>query len=164
MGVEKVFTGLPRIAQGIIAVVVVGGFGFIGWKIYSAIKKRISLAGSFKEKKEVTNAIQELENKGVKPTFINAQYLTFANQIHAAFDGYGTGFLSVAGIFGKLRNNVDILKLIDAYGIREIDSGKGNPAPNFKGTLAGAISDELSAWEIQQLNKLLKSNKISITF
>lgn len=164
MSAESTFNALPGVAKVVIVVAGTGLTLVTGYMIYSAVKKRIGLAGSFKEKREVDDEIKNLANKNVKPTYSDSQYLAWANQIHAGFDGYGSGVTQLPSIFIKLKNDADMLKLINAYGIREISSGKLNPTPNFKGTLAGAIADELDAFEINQMNRVLSANKITITF
>lgn len=164
MSAESTFTGLPGWAQGVLAVGALGLIVIIGFTIYKKIQKRIGLAGAFKEKREVTDKLKELEKENIKPTLSDAEFAAMANQLVAAFDGYGSKVSEVYKNFDKLKNDADVLKLIDAYGIREISSGRFNPEPNYKGTLAGAIAEEMAGQEIAYANSVLKKKGIKITF
>lgn len=164
MGAESTFNALPGPAKVILVVVGSGVSIFIGWQIYSAVKKRIASADSFKEKAQVDDEIKKLADKKIVPTYPNSTYTQMANQLFTLMSGYGSGATSMPAIFAKLMNNADMLKLIDAYGIRTLSSGKGNPTPDFTGTLAASISDELDPLEIYQVNKVIKARGITITF
>lgn len=52
------------------------------------------------------------------PSFAKSQYLTFADTLYNAMDGAGTDYDSVIGVFKEMKNDVDILYLIDAFGTR----------------------------------------------
>ena len=164
MAAEQIFTGLPKWAQGVLAVAGLGLITIIGFTIYNKIKKRVGLAGAFDEKKKVTSEIKTLADKGVKPSYSNAEYESMANKAFAAMDGYGSDDDALEAIMEKLKNDADVLKLIDAYGIRELDTGKFNPENNKKETLSGAISSEFSAGEIKDMNDILTKKGIKITF
>jgi hypothetical protein len=164
MDLGTTFNNQHKIVQGAVVLVVVGTSVWIGWKIYDAVKTRMSLAGSFKEKSQVDEEIKKNSDNGIKASYTDSVYSAMANQLHALMDGYGSGAASMPAIFAKVKNDVDMLKLINAYGIRSLSSGAYNPAPAFKGTLAGAIADELDPIEIGQVNRILKLNKVTITF
>lgn len=164
MSAESTFNQLPGPAKIVIVVAGVGVGLFVGWKVYDVVRKRLNSADSFKEKAQVDDEIKALAEKKILPTYPNSTYTQMANQLFALMDGYGSGAMSMPAIFAKLINNADMLKLIDAYGIREVSSGKGNPTPNFRGTLAATISDELDPLDIANINRVLVARKISITF
>lgn len=164
MTAGETFNNLPGWAKGAIAVVGTGVAVLVGYGIYSAVKGRIKMAGDYKEQKDVKDDIKDLAENGVKPSYSDSQYSGWANQIFAALDGYTSDELSVYRVFANMKNDADVLKLINAYGIREISSGAGNPTPNFKGTLAGAITDEFDHAEITQINKILGLRGIKIKF
>lgn len=164
MDAGKIFSDLPGWAKGIIAVVAIGGVAALGFAIYRGVKKRLSLAGAFDEKRKVKDELKNLGEKGIKPTLTEAEYAAMANQLVASFDGYGSKVSEIYKVFDKLKNDADVMKLIDSYGIREISSGRFNPEPNFKGTLAGAITEEMAGQEIAFANSVLKKKGIKITF
>jgi hypothetical protein len=76
-------------------------------------------------------------------------------------DGYGTDEEQIYGVFKNIKNDADFAMIQNAYGIREISSGAWNPEPNFKGTLSGALTNELSASEKDVLNNILAQKKIT---
>ena len=135
----------------------------IGVAVYFSIKKRISLAGSFAEKRQIDNAIEDLAKKNIKPTWSKSTYLLAANQIFTALDGAATDENVIERIFERMKNDADILSLMEAYGIREVKSGLPL-VNNFKGTMAGAIADEFDEFEVKSLNKILTKNGVTILF
>jgi len=104
---------------------------------------------------------------GVNPTLSEEKLKDLADKIFVAFNGYGTDLNGTNGLinqFSLLRNNDDLMALIAAYGIREVDGGMWNPLPNFKGNLVQTIADELSNSEISQINSTMVKSGISIRF
>jgi lipopolysaccharide biosynthesis protein len=102
-----------------------------------------------------------LTQEGKKPTITKAQAGAFAEKLHTAMDGYGTDEDSIINVFTHLKTDGDFAYVQAAYGIREVSSGKFNPEPNFKGSLTGALANDLSNTYIKQINNILKSKKIS---
>jgi hypothetical protein len=117
-----------------------------------------------------TNAEINLQlggNTGVNPTLSLDKFKEIADKIFVAFNGYGTDFDGNNGLinqFSLLKNNDDLMGVIAAYGIREVDGGMWNPLPNFKGNLPETIANELSNSEISQINSIIVKSGISIRF
>jgi len=106
-------------------------------------------------------------SSGVNPTLSEEKLKDLADKIFVAFNGYGTDLNGTNGLinqFSLLRNNDDLMALIAAYGIREVDGGMWNPLPNFKGNLVQTIGNELSNSEISQINSTMVKSGISIRF
>jgi len=164
MTAGETFNGLPGWAKGVVAVIGTGVTVLIGWGIYSAVKSRIKHAGDYKEQNEVKDDLVVLSGQGVKPSYKDSQYATWASQLFSAFEGYQSDESAVYRVFVNMKNDADVLKLINAYGIREVSSGKGNPEPNFKGTLAGAIAEEMDTEEVKEINIILAKRGIKIKF
>lgn len=164
MGAGKVFSELPPWAKGVVAVVGTGVVVFIGYQIYAKIQDNMKHAGDYKEEKDVKDDLKDLANNNVKPSYTDSQYSAWANQLFSAFDGYQSDESVVYRVFVNMKNDADVLKLIKAFGVREISSGKGNPQPNFKGTLSGVIADEMDTEEIKELNLILAKRGIKIKF
>ena len=104
---------------------------------------------------------------GVNTTMPEEKYKEIAEKLSLAFNGWGTDVNGNNGImnqFALLKNNDDLMALIAAYGIREVDGGKFNFMPNFKGNLVETIGDELTDKQISELNSLLVKSGISIRF
>jgi hypothetical protein len=164
MSAEKTFSGLPKWAQGAIAVGGLAIVALIGYKIYSAVDNRIKSAGEFKEKKDIKGELNQLALKGIKPTLGASKLSALANQLQEAFDGYGTDMEIVENAFSSIKNNADLIALMDTYGIRTYSSGRLSSEPDFKGTLSGAIANELDASNIKDVNKILSKNGVTILF
>ena len=86
-------------------------------------------------------------------------FLSMANKIFDAMDGYGTGNTTIETELKKLKSRADWDALVQAYGTRTVSSGTGNIfQSDFTGTLPEALNDELDSSELQRANEIL--NKI----
>lgn len=114
------YKDLPSWAKGI---VIVGGVGILA---YAGIKLARVIFPSEKKKnereldKQVTDEIREAEKQGQKATYADSSYLQYANSIHNSMmycvgDDYG----SVVTQAKKMMNDLDVAKLIKAYGTRQ---------------------------------------------
>jgi len=105
--------------------------------------------------------IKELENAGEVASYTQSQYAAFADALFAAMDGFGTDEDAIYNIFYKMNNKIDVLKLIDAYGVR-------NKAVltwfSSSTNLNDSLKDELSASELSKLNGILQSKGIDYSF
>ena len=190
METGQTFEGLPSWARGAIAVGGAAASGWLGWKIYSGVKKRLSLQKARAEQNETQKEIEKLKKQGSPPTITKAQFSIMANQLETAFDGYGTDEETVFRVFDSLKNDADVLMLIKTYGIRTISTGRFNPTVDKAQTLGQILSEELSdttfnpskallglpglVWavtdvvkgktDMQVLNKMLKNKKIKYQF
>lgn len=152
---------LPVIVQIVIIIIVAFALYRAGrWAI-----RRWKTRGQQLELTDTTTTIQNLEAQGQKPSFPIAQYSTWANQLKEAFDGCGTSNGVWDNIFSSVKNDLDVVMLIDAYGVREFDecNWEGDFG-NFKGTLSEALIHELSGSEIKQINTYLESKSIKYRF
>ena len=136
-------SGVPGWEKGLIILAGLTLTGIIGWKLYKGAKSLREQKGSREEQAATQLELANL-NKGAstKQTISKTQANAMANAIFTAMDGYGTDSVVILKQLVQLKNQADWLALSDAFGIREISSGKGNPTPNFKGTLSGALADE----------------------
>jgi hypothetical protein len=102
---------------------------------------------------------QALNNAGIKATYTNSQYKSMADILYSAMDGYGTDDELVYKQFAKLKNDVDFVRLDDAFGVREAtDNLFGLYEPL---DLRGWVKDDLSESQIKTLNSKLKSQGIT---
>ncbi len=164
MAKGEIFTGLPKWAQGLIAVGIVGGVGYLGYTIYKNFKEKQSKKDSKAEVDAVKATTQVLQAKGMKPTLDNLKLNTIANQLETAMNGYGTDVSSVYRAFANVKNDFDVVNLIKVYNVRKLSSGKGNIAPDFTGTLAASIEEELNTSEKKALNDSLSRKGINYRF
>lgn len=75
-----------------------------------------------------TEAQQILKNNAVLPadqritaSYTPQQMLTYANKLETAMEGLGTTNDSVKEVFNAMNNDLDILLLIEAFGVRDDD-------------------------------------------
>ena len=61
----------------------------------------------------------KLINKGVTPTYMDSQYMIFANVLFSAMNSYGTDEVAIGKIMYKMKNDLDVNKLITAYGKKD---------------------------------------------
>lgn len=155
------FTNLHPFFQGTIIVSGIAIVGYSAYRIDQYVKNQSKISGAKDELKDVNKDIKILESKGVVKTLTNAQITSLANQFHTAMDGYGTDTESIGRILKQIKNDVDWLAIVSAYGIRKISSGTWNPAGDFTGTLPEALSDELGGTEASAVNTYFQARKIN---
>lgn len=155
MGVIKeVTTGLPPWAKGVIAIGLLGGVGYAIYRLSKSGKKLLTID-------EAKQDVKELQQAGVKQSYMDAAYIGFADAIYAARSGnnvFGTVEDTIYNTFRKMNNDLDIAKLTKAFGSRRLSYSLQ------EGTLGGFINDEFDAEEIDTLNAILASKKISYRF
>lgn len=152
---------LPVIVQVIIVIIL----AFALYKGLRWVIRRFKTRGQQLELTDTTTTIQNLQNQGLQPSFPISQYSTWANQLQEAFDGCGTSNGVWQNIFSTVKNDLDVVMIIDAYGVREFDACNWEgDFGNFKGTLSEALIRELSGSEITEINKYLQSKNIKYRF
>jgi hypothetical protein len=133
-----------------------------GVVVYYLVKGVVKRIPSREEVQAGSNELDVLnQNSETKQKITKQQAESFANVLQVAMDGYGTDENSIISVFSKLKNNADYLAVSNAYDIREVSSGRFNPEPNYKGTMAGALRSELSSYYTAKINSILRSKKIT---
>jgi hypothetical protein len=164
----ELFKGLPTWAKGTIALVVTAGVVTSVYFGIRGIKKLIQNIDNKNNKDEVNASEDELtrlnKNSSTKQKMTKVQAESFANAIDTMMNGYGTDSQGIKDIFYKVSNDADVLAIINAFGVRTISSGNLNPEPDFKGTLSGALREELNSDWINLINKVLSDKKITYRF
>lgn len=157
----KTFQGLPQWAQGVIAVGILGGVGYLIYKLNQASKNK----NQREEDRNWNKAFDTLNsNPKTKSNYSKEQLLSFANSIEQAMQGYGTDEAAISRVIRQMKNDADFAGLSAAFGVRTISTGALNPEPNFKGTLSGALTNELSNAWVTSLNKALEKQGIKYRF
>ncbi len=157
-------SGLPQWAKGVIAIAVVGGVGIVIYSIYKKIQSQRDEKGNKQENIQAKNELDNLIKIGIKPTYSESQYSSYANTLWSAMNGYGTDEDIIMRVFANLKNDADFVSLSAAYGTRTISSGLGNPEPNYRGTLSCALASELSNSKIKDINKSMSKKGIKYKF
>lgn len=151
--VKEITTGLPPWAKGVLAIGIVGG---IAYAIFRLTKK-----GSALNPSEATKDIKKLQEAGQVPSYMDAQYKGFADAIYAARQCnniFGTNEDAIYSVFRSMKNDVDVAKLIEAFGNRRL-------CFSFtESTLGGFLHDDLNEDEIKIINKILSDKKIIYQF
>lgn len=163
---KKSYMNLPPATRGLVTVIGVGVVLFVSYKIYKSITETLSGQlspdkAAAQEDRGWASEVDKLnQNPATKSTISKAQAASYAAKLFAAMDGYGTDEEAIVAVFNNLKNDADFAMVMNAYGVREISSGAWNPSPNFKGTLSGALTDELDTEWTTKINNLLASKKL----
>ena len=151
-GAKEIFNNLPQWSKGIIAVATIGAVGIIGFVIYKNFKPRT------KEEKELDKDEDIFISQGQKPSFPKSQYRAFADTIQQENLSFNTDEEKIYDIFKQMKNDLDIIMLIQAFGERR---------PQFTLNdvgLAPFLNEDLSKSEIGEINKILTAKNIKFRF
>jgi hypothetical protein len=171
MAKGEIFTGLPKWAQGLIAVAIVGGAGFVGYKIYKQLQLTTEEKGGKEELNSASDLSRELEKK-MKPTLNSYQLNSIVNQLVSAlsntqsFVGFGKRGVSESALykaFANVKNDLDVINLVRAYGIKTLPSNNFF-VENFKGTLNQALTTLCGKEQLDALNNMLSRKGIKYRF
>ncbi len=164
-GLYKYYKDLPGWGKGLVVIGTLGALTaayFAGRGIYNSIKDKIAAGKAGATVKDATTQLVVLATAGVLPSYADTQYKIWADAMDSCYQGWGT--CTGDTIFVNLKNDADILKLIQAFGVRTISSGKWNPEPDFMGDLPGVIRNELSGSDIDSINQSLAEKGITYKF
>ncbi len=170
----KAYEGMPRWAKGVVNVVVVGGTAFIGWKIYQGIKKNEMIRRAGQAAKQAGNDLQLLAQRGIYPSYAISQYEIFSQELVIAMAGCGTDNSAIESVMEAMRNDADVLRLIQVFGVRAYEpclytnpidhaTWVWNPEA-FPGALGVWFAYDLSTGDIEDINDILKARGITYRF
>ena len=177
-GAFQYYKELPPWAKGIILVGTFGTVAFIGWKVYKGIQQAVDKSKANKSIADVKSERLVEESKGIGGSFSDSQYQGFASALQNQFAGcdfstvvpfFPGKDLTYSGrvlynILNTFKNNVDFLKLVEAWGIRTYDACGIGTGDVVNVNLYAAVSDELGNDEVVEINKLLSSKGITYQF
>ena len=169
MAKGEIFTGLPSWSKGFIAVVAVSGIALVSYLIYRKIKSLEENKSAIDENKTAATEAKSLANKGIKPTLTAAMLNNTVNGIKQAWLDYDAIIRPHTQKFYheivKVNNDLDMLNLITAYGIQNIDFPKTKFTVNdFNGNLTQSVKNFLNNSEIIAANNLLAKKGIKYRF
>ena len=131
----KIYSELPSWAKGV--VIIGGGLALylIGSKVVKAVFPSEQQKRNRELVKNIDGEIKDLSKNGIKPSFVDSNYNTFANTIYngmryAVGDDYGI----VEATLKKMKNDLDVAKLVKAFGERQnyaFGIPTGNPLDLF---------------------------------
>lgn len=142
------------------------GVGLAAWVIYSRIRGSVDRSRALRESRQVlqsvSNDLAALAKSGIRPSYPDAQYKIWSDALVSCYSGWGT--CNDSETWKALKNDADVLKLINAFGIRKIPSGTWNPSPDFEGSLPVIVRDEHNFLMLNWINEQFKSKGIKYRF
>lgn len=171
---EKYYKDQPAWAKGVINVVVVGGAAFVAWQLWKGLKRSKEVKDANQMAEAAKTELQILATRGIFPSYYDSQYESMATQLVHAMNGCGTDEEAVYEVFRKLRNDADVLKLVQIFGVRYYQPCSWSQPISYAMWLVddksfgGGIDDwlayDLTSSEIAKVNQILRSNGISYQF
>jgi hypothetical protein len=171
-GLMKVYSELPSWAKGL---VVVGGIAITYTAVTSILKSIKAKKIEQKSQAEISQASTELNTQirmGKSPSIQRSQAEVIANAIVSASNDCGTDEKKIYAQFDKVKNQADILLLVDVFGLRKKVRCpfSDDPRESFFSSdtppmsLSAMINSELDATQIATLNNKLASKGITYKF
>lgn len=160
---KEQFKNLPQWSKGIIAVTVVAGIALVAYAAYKKLNKSQQEKDAEEALKSVNKDIKDF-SKSQKQSYPPSQYGTFADALFESMTGLGTNEQEIFSVFNKMKNTLDVLFLIKAFGIREYTDDRVFIFNTKPMNLNQWLSAELSDSDKKELNKILSSKGINFQF
>jgi hypothetical protein len=134
--------------------------GAVGFVIVKAGKGVSAAFKKWQNGRDILNEKNQLE-KTQSLSYPVSQYRIFAGTLYDAFEGVQTNEPRIKGVFSQMKNNLDVLKLIEIYGSRDGGAYLWSP----KMTLIEQIPYDLDDSEIETyVNAPLRARGITYQF
>lgn len=134
--------------------------GAVGFIVYKGGKGVSEAFKKWQNNRDLAKEKNTLE-KNQTLTYPITQYKIFADNLFDAFVGIGTNNDRVRGVMSQMKNNLDVLKLIEVYGTRDGGTYWWSP----KMTLIEQIPYDMDATDIETyVNKPLRANGVTYQF
>lgn len=102
---------------------------------------------------------RKLREQGVQPTYTDVSYSAMADAVEqAAFYIGGTDEDTIFSVMDKMKNDLDIVKLFEAFGSRRMEFSLQSA------NLGGFLRSELNREEMRKLNAMLAAKGIKTQF
>lgn len=171
---QKYYEDQPRVTKGIINVIVVGGLAFAGWQIWRASRRAAELAKARQLADLAKAELERLASQGVRPSYYDSQYELWANQLQEAMAGCGTDEAMILSVMDNMRNDADVLKLINIFDVRYYRPCAGTQpisyamylldSESFGGGLGEWFGYDLSSGDVSDINAILAGNGVKYRF
>lgn len=134
-----------------------GAVGVGAYFLYKGIRKALGFSTAAVVALQEQN---EFIKQGMRPSFVDSQYKLFADTIYSSgFDVlFGTDEDAIYAVFRRMNNDLDVNKLIVAFGTRRIEFSTATAS------LGGFLTSELDEKEREEINKILKAKNIKYRF
>lgn len=141
---KDIFSGMPKWMRNLIVFIIFLLILFVGYKTYKYFKDK---ADKEKLQNTVNSAKNELKEllKIQKPTYSDSTYDGWANQLQILLEGcdFDTNIVDVISIFSNIKNDVDYLKLVQSFDVREMDEcGFGWATGSYNADLPTVVRKE----------------------
>jgi hypothetical protein len=137
--------------------VIAGAVGFIVVKAGKGVSEAFKKWQNNRDLAQEKNQLEKTQSLSYPET----QYRAYANSLFDAFVGFNTNLPRIQTVFSAMKNNLDVLKLIEVYGTR--DGGTYWWSPQM--TLIEQIPYDMTDSEIETyINKPLRSKGITYQF
>lgn len=166
----EAYKNLPPWSRGIIAIVGVGAVAFVGFKLYKSVFPSLQERQSRQLINEVESEVKGFQNQGMKQSFTDSQYNAFANDIYEGMRyAVGDNYANVERILLSMNNDLDVAKLIKAFGIRQdyafgIPTGSGKDLITFVNSELGEDYGGLTRYRVDRINTNWKKKGIKYQF
>jgi hypothetical protein len=120
----------------------------VGIYFTTRLIKNLKKKGTLVTAKSDVVLLQASQNQ----SYLDSQYSSYADVLFSAMDGLGTDEDAIMRVFSAMKNDLDVAKLITAYGVRKNES------------LAEWLQNDLSSSDMSDLNKLLSTKGIKYQF
>jgi hypothetical protein len=156
MAKGEIFTGLPKWAQGIIAVAIVGGASYVAYKIYQKTK---SLTGNKNEKAVANENLKEfdkLQKQGQKLSKPIPAYQQLINDIVTKLNGCETGNTEIQvieAIISVVKKPIDWYYLVSKFGNKDIEDCGTFGVGKTNYDLPTLLKDQLDTGGLISINK-----------
>ena len=134
--------------------------GAVGFVVIKAGKGVAEAFRKWQAGRDIVKEKNQLE-KTQSLSYPISQYQIFAGSLYDAFVGTGTDEARIKSIFSQMKNNLDVLKLVEVYGTKDGGSYFWTP----KMTLIEQIPYDMTDAEIETyVNAPLRANRITYQF
>ena len=134
--------------------------GAVGFIVVKAGKGVAEAFRKWQGNRDIVKEKNQLE-KTQSLSYPISQYQIFAGSLYDAFVGTGTDETRIKSVFSQMKNNLDVLKLVEVYGTKDGGSYFWTP----KMTLIEQIPYDMTDAEIETyVNAPLRANRITYQF
>jgi hypothetical protein len=134
--------------------------GAVGFVVIKAGKGVAEAFRKWQGNRDIVKEKNQLE-KTQSLSYPISQYQIFAGSLYDAFVGTGTDEARIKSVFSQMKNNLDVLKLVEVYGTKDGGSYFWTP----KMTLIEQIPYDMTDAEIETyVNAPLRANRITYQF
>lgn len=157
-----------------VKIIVVAGLGLLGYSLYRSIKRARDLRDAQQSAQAAVTEIEMYAQQGYEASYTDSEYYGFVDALVQAMNGCGTDEEKILEVFRKMRNPVDIRRLIIAFGVQYYQPCSVTEfieylrwqvdRKAYGGDLATWLNFDLSASYIADINQILSARATDYQF